>query len=114
MIKQVIIIRKDLNCRRGKEIAQGCHASIEAYLRADETTIKLWNATGHTKICVGCNSKEELYSLYQAAQKWKLPCSLIVDSGRTEFNGVPTATAVAIGPGNSELIDKITGELKLL
>ena len=28
-IKQVILIRKDLKMRRGKEIAQGSHASME-------------------------------------------------------------------------------------
>ncbi len=28
-IKQVIVIRKDLKMRRGKEIAQGSHASME-------------------------------------------------------------------------------------
>jgi len=31
--KQVIVIRKDLKMRRGKEIAQGAHASI-AFLTA--------------------------------------------------------------------------------
>ncbi len=28
MIKQIIVIRKDLKMRRGKEIAQGSHASM--------------------------------------------------------------------------------------
>lgn len=37
----------------------------------------------------------------------------ITDVGRTEFNGVPTITALAIGPNKSEDIDKITGHLKL-
>jgi len=31
-MKQVIIIRKDLNMRKGKMIAQGAHASMKATL----------------------------------------------------------------------------------
>jgi PTH2 family peptidyl-tRNA hydrolase len=39
---------------------------------------------------------------------------LIIDSGKTEFGGVPTKTCLAIGPDYSEKIDKVTGNLKLL
>lgn len=113
-MKQVIVIRKDLNMRKGKMIAQGCHASIDAFLKATKNVIEEWDKTGHKKICVGCDSEDELVALFEAARKLSLPCSLIIDSGLTEFNGMPTKTAVAIGPGNDEDINKITGELKLL
>ena len=43
-----------------------------------------------------------------------IPCSIIRDSGFTEFNGVPTLTAVAIGPDYPEVIDPLTKHLKLL
>jgi len=43
-----------------------------------------------------------------------LPCSIITDAGDTEFHGVPTKTTVGIGPDESEKIDVITGNLKLL
>ena len=42
-----------------------------------------------------------------------LEAHLIIDKGLTEFNNVPTKTAVAIGPNKSEDIDVITGNLKL-
>jgi len=66
-----------------------------------------------TKIVVGCNSEEELLELHEKAKKTNLPVSLVIDAGRTEFKE-PTKTCIAIGPAESEKIDKITGHLKLL
>ncbi len=127
-IKQVIILRKDLNMRKGKMIAQGAHASIKAIIdrgaikhpESDKLIIdmtpemKEWLRGTFTKVCVGVNSEAELLSLYQQAVEANLVCSLIQDIGLTEFGGVPTYTAVAIGPGETDEINKITGELKLL
>lgn len=39
---------------------------------------------------------------------------MIVDSGKTEFNGISRKTCIAIGPSQSEIIDRITGHLSLL
>lgn len=118
--KQVIVLRKDLNMRKGKMIAQGAHASITAYLQAVSSegeasrAAKRWFKEGQTKICVGVNSEEELDLLYQRAKEAGVTASLIVDSGRTEFKGKPTKTAVAIGPNKVGKIDAITSHLKLL
>ena len=38
--KQVIVIRKDLNMRKGKMIAQGSHASGKEFLDLHEVTEK--------------------------------------------------------------------------
>ena len=43
------------------------------------------------------------------AQAAGLPCALIRDLGATEFHGVPTHTAIAIGPAEAAEIDRITG-----
>lgn len=119
--KQVIIIRKDLNMRKGKMVAQGAHASMAVlleYLYHRDETIPLpmrhWLADKFTKICVYVNSEQELLEFHQKAKMSLIPCSLICDAGLTEFGGVPTYTAVAIGPDLSEEIDKITGGLPLL
>ncbi len=115
LVKQVIILRKDLNMRLGKSVAQGAHASQMAKDNVtDESIIALWLETGMTKICVGIGSEESLIDLYNQAKAINLPCSLIVDSGRTEFHGIETKTAVAIGPALASEIDKITKDLKLL
>ncbi len=114
--KQAILIRRDLRMRRGKEIAQAAHAAIEAYKRAlvrNRGYVDAWEATGTTKVGLQVDSEESLVRLYQQALDAKLPASLITDSGRTEFNGVPTKTAVAIGPAPAHLIDEITGHLEL-
>ncbi len=127
-IKQVILIRKDLKMRRGKEIAQGSHASmaflierirqhltegidannVSVGLDADE---KAWIAEGMAKVCLRVNSENELRECHDEAKPLGLTSYLIKDSGRTEFGGVATLTACAIGPGVVEKIDAVTGDL---
>lgn len=118
-MKQVIVLRKDLNMRKGKMVAQGSHASLAAIL-TDAGTVKknadvqAWLDGRFTKICVSVDSEEELLEIYNKAKSLKLVTSLIRDAGLTEFDGVPTLTAVAVGPGKPEIVDKVTGNLKLL
>ena len=126
--KQVIILRKDLNMRKGKMVAQGAHASLAVLCNlminsGGAVTIpkskvtppmQEWLDGSFAKICVSVNSEEELLEIYTQAKAKGIPCSLIRDAGRTEFNGVPTYTAVAIGPDTPERIDPITGQLPLL
>jgi PTH2 family peptidyl-tRNA hydrolase len=42
-----------------------------------------------------------------------MECHLVQDAGLTEFGGVPTYTAVAIGPDYDDRIDPVTGDLEL-
>lgn len=121
-------MRKDLGMRKGKMIAQGAHASLGAVLllmdgdklmsgdfnkEVPEAFYQWINGT-FTKICVSVDSETELMRIFAEATKAKLPVKLITDAGHTEFHGVPTRTCLAIGPAPDEMIDKITGELKLL
>lgn len=126
-IKQVIVMRKDLNMRRGKEIAQGSHASMAFLIKYikqeagsgliysyDMTEAEvLWLEGNHRKITLQVNSEEELLVIYKRAQESNLEVHLITDAGLTEFNGVPTNTCIAIGPDYSSKIDPITKHLKL-
>ena len=112
-MKQVIIIRKDLNMRKGKMVAQGSHACLLAYLNTPLELVKAWFANKQVKICVGVDSEAELLELYKRASDDMLVCSLVLDAGLTEFKE-PTYTAVAIGPGHPDSINRITGHLKLL
>jgi PTH2 family peptidyl-tRNA hydrolase len=114
-IKQVIVIRKDLNMRKGKMIAQGAHASLLAFLNTkSDLPLQEWLNGIYTKICVSVNSEQELLDVYNKAKELGISCSLIQDCGLTEFNGIPTYTAVAVGPDYNEKIDSITGNLPLL
>lgn len=124
--KQVIILRKDLNMRKGKLVAQGAHASMGAILgqcqvdseqkylllEMDERT-KPWITGRFKKICVYVESEKDLLDIYNQAKEQNLICSLIQDAGLTEFGGVKTYTAVAVGPDYSDKIDKITKHLPL-
>jgi len=124
-MKQVIVMRKDLNMRKGKMISQGAHASLKAVIEnLEDPQVKEWLDGLFTKICVSVDSKEELFDIYDFAksliyytkddEKRVVPCAIIEDSGLTEFNGVPTYTCCAIGPAEDTVIDQITGKLKLL
>jgi PTH2 family peptidyl-tRNA hydrolase len=123
MIKQVIIIRKDLKMRRGKECAQASHSAMLwlvdrlsnfNYKKAKFSDEEIeWLTGKFTKICLQVNSEEELLDLLNKAKEIKLTAYLVTDSGATEFDGVPTKTCIAIGPNKAEDIDKITGHLKL-
>lgn len=125
-VKQVILIRKDLKMRRGKEIAQGSHAAMEFLMTKmrqqdlagpvsvalDAATVQ-WVQVGMAKICLRVNSEQELLDAAEKARASGLKSHLIRDSGRTEFGGVPTLTACAIGPDDAELIDAVTGGFTL-
>lgn len=184
--KQVIVIDKSLNMRKGKMVAQGAHASMGAILglarreRAVPTVVAIFCAAilatvcvfagvlktgGHLqqeswltvvammasiavasiafvlwslarlarslvipldarvepwltgrfkKICVSVSSEQELLDLYERAREANVVCSLIRDAGLTEFGGVPTHTAVAIGPDREDVVDRFTKHLPLL
>lgn len=112
-MKQVIVIRKDLNMRKGKMVAQGSHASLGAYLRTSGSDQKKWMSTGQTKICVSVDSEEQLLEIFALAGKANLPTVIIRDAGHTELEP-NTLTAVGIGPCEEGDVDPITGKLKLL
>jgi peptidyl-tRNA hydrolase, PTH2 family len=123
--KQVIVVRKDLGMRKGKMIAQGAHASLKVLLDAgalagDTFTLATWPALGawlggrFTKICVSVESEAALDAVVERAHAANVPCALVVDSGATEFHGVPTKTCCAVGPAWADEVDAITGALPLL
>lgn len=123
-VKQVLIVRKDLNMRKGKIGAQCAHASMGALLKlasreGDILTLKMpvamkeWLEGRFTKVTLYVNSEEELDALAAKVKADSILHCLITDSGLTEFNGVPTKTVLAIGPEYSEIIDKYTGDLPL-
>jgi PTH2 family peptidyl-tRNA hydrolase len=127
-MKQVIVVRKDLNMRKGKIGAQVAHASMKVLLDRQitlvnkselvlELTQELYQwlyEEPFTKICVSVNSEEELLQIQQKAIEMGVLNALITDSGKTEFNGVPTNTCLAIGPADNDTINQITGHLPLL
>lgn len=111
--KQVIVVRADLKMSRGKSCAQVAHASLSSAEKAANEWYKAWKREGQKKVVVKAANEKELHEFYEMAKKAKLPCYLVQDAGLTELEP-GTTTALGIGPAPSELIDKITGKLKLL
>jgi len=118
-IKQVIAVRRDLNMRKGKFAAQVAHASgafLEKIIwnqRKASNVEREWHSVGKTKIVVQVENEAELFEVFHKAKNLGIEANLIQDSGRTEFQGVPTYTCVAIGPDVAEKVDSVTGHLKL-
>ena len=127
-VKQVLVIRRDLKMRRGKEIAQGAHASMGflttrilrtldscnspyAYMHDHE---RYWIKNGHRKIGCKVDTLEDIMEIKRLCDEAKIECHVVEDHGITEFHGVQTVTAVAIGPDYDELIDPITAAIKSL
>jgi PTH2 family peptidyl-tRNA hydrolase len=119
--KQVIIIRRDLKMRREKEISQGAHASM-LWIRdvvkdyCENAPTQQFHLNSHeqydwllgdlfTKITLQVNSEEELMEVYNKAKEKGLLAYMVTDVGKTEFDGVPTNTAIAIGPNEASKID---------
>ena len=121
-LKMMIVMRKDLNLRKGKMVAQGAHAAILGMTEVVDygigrerlARITEWIATGMAKICVGVDSLEQFEDIGKRAQVAGLEVHTVTDAGYTEFHGIPTVTCMAIGPNLVSQIDVITGDLKLL
>jgi PTH2 family peptidyl-tRNA hydrolase len=134
-VKQVIVMRTKYpdgqggfrTVRKGKLIAQGAHAAMAwltrrmyydrktkehvAMLTEEEKT---WTNEGFTKVVLYVQTEEELLALHKKCVENGLTAFLIKDKGDTEFGGVPTYTALGIGPHKESKINPITGDLPLL
>jgi peptidyl-tRNA hydrolase, PTH2 family len=131
-IKQTIVVRKDLNMRKGKIGAQVAHASMKVLLDLGgvrpagailpqstfiiplHEEIAPWLVGNFRKIVLGIESELQLIELYDKAKEAGLYTAMIIDNGLTEFNGVPTRTCIAIGPNYDDRINPLTEHLKPL
>ncbi|MFX4300034.1 aminoacyl-tRNA hydrolase [Pseudosulfitobacter pseudonitzschiae] len=113
-MKQVIVVRKDLKMRRGKENVQHGHAaqfcSIE---NLNDPRVQAWMHSNSAKISVSVEGEAELIEIMARARNAGLLVTPVVDHGLTEFAGVQTLTCAAIGPDLNDRVNAITGHLKL-
>ncbi|MGC8538547.1 MAG: peptidyl-tRNA hydrolase Pth2 [Candidatus Micrarchaeia archaeon] len=115
-IKQVIVVRTDIDMGRGKLAAQVAHASLMSYFEANKANKEIadsWLRTGEKKIVLKVDNEDSLVKLYNAFVYKKVPCALVSDAGLTELPP-GTKTALGIGPWTASEIDQFTRALKLL
>ncbi len=112
-LKQVILVRQDLNMPKGKLATQCAHASVEAVLNSSKEKIHEWYEEGMKKVTLKVADLKELQKYQREAQKHGLKTAIITDAGKTFFDK-PTTTCAAIGPDQEEKIDRVTGSLKML
>ena len=113
--KMVLIVRTDLKMDKGKVAAQCSHATLVAYQKALKHSpeyLKRWEEYGTAKITLKIMTEKEMLELQQRARKAGLVAVSIQDAGKTQIQA-GSRTVLAIGPGPKDLIDTITGNLKL-
>ncbi|MGC9059288.1 MAG: peptidyl-tRNA hydrolase Pth2 [Candidatus Aenigmatarchaeota archaeon] len=113
MLKQVIIVRKDLEWGKGKLAAHVAHASLEAAFQVDRETLEKWRKEGAKKVVLKVKDLKELKEIEKKLKKEKISYVKISDAGLTQLKK-GTVTCIGIGPIEEKIIDKITGKLKLL
>lgn len=119
-MKMVIIVRNDIQMGKGKMAAQVAHASVGVIMDIIESKnrdwrewMEKWLSEGQPKIVTKVNSIQELYERIERAKTLGLPSIVIRDAGRTQLEP-GTVTCAAVGPGPDDLVDRVTGDLKLM
>ncbi len=119
-MKMVIMMRTDIQMGKGKIASQAAHAAVSLVIEIitggkslHREWLDEWLNEGQPKIVVKISSESELIERIDRARVENLPTTLIHDAGRTQIDP-GTLTCGAIGPAPSFIIDKITGDLKLL
>lgn len=114
-VKMVLVVRSDLGMSAGKVAAQCVHAALGAYRLAAASNAPLmavWEDSGEKTVCLRCKDEAEIHELQNTAVEAGLVNYLVTDAGRTEILS-GSETVLAIGPGPEQLVNTITGHLKL-
>lgn len=103
-IKQVAIVLQGEPITKQKLCVECATAFFNSYTRAQDTHkgwVEKWDAGGYMKVVLKCPDNETFVKIFD----------------KTVTKHLPFATAdriLVIGPAPSEVIDTITGDLKLL
>lgn len=115
--KQVIVVRDDLKMRKGKIGAQCAHAANMFLFDLISTGAKLTSVQrqwihfdGYRKVVLAVQSEEDLDLVKKLAEERGLETFKVIDSGLTEFHGIPTVTCMSIGPDYGDEIDLVVGK----
>ncbi|XP_077447925.1 peptidyl-tRNA hydrolase 2, mitochondrial isoform X1 [Stigmatopora argus] len=113
--KMILVVNCNLKMGKGKVASQCAHAAVAAYKQVQSRNpdlLKMWEYCGQPKVVVKAPDEETMVQLMSLAKELRLPVSLIQDAGRTQI-AAGSRTVLGIGPGPSDLIDTVSGDLKL-
>lgn len=135
-VKQVILVPRDLKNAKGqpvhppKMMAQVGHAAMawlatrfkEAARDSDGRFVVTLSEEERTwlvdaefaKIVLGVDNQTELHAYVANARALGITAEVVEDAGHTEFDGQPTITCAALGPERADILDTVTGGLKIL
>lgn len=131
-VKQVIVVRRDLRLRRAALAAVVAKAAAQFFLYNDESDssdrIELhlskieseWITNGGPKfVILGVSSASALDRIafkadVEGISSYSVTARVSTDDGGKSDNDEEEMVAVALGPDECEVIDRITGKLKLL
>lgn len=115
--KMVFVVNMSLKMGVGKLAAQVGHATLGVYRLAQRSeegqrALDAWRAFGEMKVVVKGHNTEMLLDIFKQAKDSGLFAYIVSDAGRTQ---IPAGSRTVLGVfGPSEVVDTITGELKLL
>ncbi|KAJ7999602.1 hypothetical protein DPEC_G00196110 [Dallia pectoralis] len=117
MFKMVFVVNMDLAMGVGKVAAQVGHAAVGLYQALQEKNswremAWKWDHGGAKKVVVQGTNMAHLLELQALAMSLSLPTYLVQDAGRTQVEaGSRTVLAIV---GEEEMVNNVTGSLKLL
>lgn len=118
-LKQVMVVRSDLNMGKGKIAAQCSHPSVKAVLdlqrsKSGNEILQSWLAAGSKKVVTkSSGAEDELENLVKVARTRGLYATCIRDAGLTQI-AAGSMTVCVVGPGPEPEVDAVTGHFKLL
>lgn len=113
--KMVLVVRNDLKMGKGKIAAQCSHATLGLYKKLSRRAPKAlhrWEMCGQVKVVLKSESEQDLLLLQERAKSLNLSTHITIDAGRTQI--APNSRTVMAILGPADLVDDVTGRLKLL
>ncbi|WMV58910.1 hypothetical protein MTR67_052295 [Solanum verrucosum] len=114
--KMVLVVRNDLKMGKGKIAAQCSHATLGLYKklhnRAPKALNSRWEMCGQVKVVVKIESEDDMLVLQERAKSINIPTHITIDAGRTQI--APNSRTVMAILGPADMVDNVTGGLKLL
>ncbi|GAB2228482.1 hypothetical protein Droror1_Dr00022603 [Drosera rotundifolia] len=113
--KMVLVVRNDLKMGKGKIAAQCSHATLGLYKKLVNRAPKAlnrWEMCGQVKVVLKTETEDDMLVLQEKAKLIQLPTHITIDAGRTQI--APNSRTVMAILGPADMVDDVTGGLKLL